>query len=308
MKSKFLLKLLLPIVLFLTGNVLIAQTINLTPVVGTMNSVYSATPTSATLTVSASGLTGATETVTISTPVGYEISTDNVSFASSVNINAVANAIGPAVLLYVRIIALSNVGTYAGGNISASSASAATQTQATGSNSITPKPITIAAPTIAPKVYNASTTAGTITLGAITGLVGVETLTVTATGTAYSSANVGAYTSDVSYAIANGTGLAANYSALATSLAVPGSITAKPITISAPTIAPKVYDATTAAGVITQGTVSGLVGVETLTVTSSATAYSSANVGAAYTSTVSYVIADGTGSVSYTHLTLPTIA
>ena len=295
MKSKFLLKLLLPIVLFLTGNVLIAQTINLTPVVGTMNSVYSATPTSATLTVSASGLTGATETVTISTPVGYEISTDNVSFASSVNINAVANAIGPAVLLYVRIIALSNVGTYAGGNISASSASAATQTQATGSNSITPKPITIAAPTIAPKVYNASTTAGTITLGAITGLVGVETLTVTATGTAYSSANVGAYTSDVSYAIANGTGLAANYSALATSLAVPGSITAKPITISAPTIAPKVYDATTAAGVITQGTVSGLVGVETLTVTSSATAYSSANVGAAYTSTVSYVIADGTG-------------
>jgi hypothetical protein len=294
MKSKFLLKLLLPVLLFVIGNSVFAQTISLTPVVGSMNSVYSATPTAATLTVSALGLTGATETVTISAPAGYEISTDNLTFSNSVNVNAVANDITPAVTLYVRIIALSNVGTYAGGNISASSASAATVTQATGSNNITPKPITIAAPTIASKAYNASTAAGVITLGAITGLVGAENLTVTATGTAYSSANVGAYTSDVSYAIADGSGLASNYSALATSLAVSGSITAKPITIAAPTIASKAYDATTAAGVITLGAITGLVGVETLTVTATGTAYSSANVGA-YTSDVSYAIANGTG-------------
>ncbi len=294
MKSKFLLKILLPVLLIVIGNCVFAQTITLTPVVGSMNSVYSATPTAATLTVSAVALTGATETVTITTPVGYEISTDNLTFAAFVNVNAVANDITPAVTLYVRISAMSIVGTYVGGNISASSASAPTVTQATGSNSISPKPITIAAPSIASKAYNGTTAAGVITLGAITGLIGAETLTVTPTGTAYSSANVGAYTSDVSYSIANGSGLASNYSALATSLAVPGSITAKPITIAAPTIASKAYNATTAAGVITLGAITGLVGIETLTVTPTGTAYASANVGA-YTSDVSYVIANGTG-------------
>ena len=127
--------------------------------------------------------------------------------------------------------------------------------------SITAKPITIAAPTIASRAYDATTAAGVITLGAITGLVGVETLTVTPTGTAYSKCQCWMLILLMFLMlIADGTGLATNYSALATSLAVPGSITAKPITISAPTIAPKVYDATTAAGVITQGTVAGLVG------------------------------------------------
>ena len=109
----------------------------------------------------------------------------------------------------------------------------------------------------------------------------VQTLTVTSSATAYSSANVGAaYTSTVSYVIADGTGLATNYSALATNNLTGLSITPAPITISAPTIAPKVYNGSAAAGVITPGTVSGLIGAELLTVTPSATAYSSANVGA----------------------------
>ncbi|OYU54475.1 MAG: hypothetical protein CFE25_14280 [Chitinophagaceae bacterium BSSC1] len=294
MKSKFLLKLLLPVLLFVIGNSVFAQTITLTPVVGSMNSVYSATPTTTTLTVSATGLTGATETVTISTPVGYEISLDNITFSSSVNINAVANDITPAQTLYVRIIALSNVGTYAGGNISASSASAATQTQATGSNNITPKPITISAPTIAARVYNGTTAAGVISLGTIFGLVGSETLTVGPTGTAYASANVGSHTSDVSYAIADGSGLASNYSALATTSGVVGGIIPKPITIAAPTIAPKEYDGLSSIGVVTLGAITGLVAGETLNVTTSSSGYSSNNVGA-YTANVIYTVADGGG-------------
>ena len=81
-------------------------------------------------------------------------------------------------------------------------------------------------------------------------------------------------------------------------------ITPAPITISAPTIAPKVYNGTTAAGVITLGTVSGTLVGEALTITPSATAYSSANVGAAYTSTVSYVVTDGVGGLAANYSTL----
>jgi hypothetical protein len=171
--------------------------------------------------------------------------------------------------------------------------------------SITAKPITISAPTIAAKVYDATTAAGVITQGTVSGLVGGQTLTVTSSATAYSSANVGAaYTSTVSYTIADGTGLATNYSALATNNLTGLSITPAPITYGGLTIAPKVYNGSAAAGVITPGTVAGTIGGQTLTVTPSATAYSSANVGATYTSTVSYVITDGTGLAS-NYSTLP---
>jgi hypothetical protein len=386
MKSKFLLKILLPIVLFLTGNVLIAQTITTTGTLVAVNTTYGTASAETSFTVEGPGVLF-TNGILVTAPTGYEVSlTSGSGFGPTVTAPLVVDNV-PQVTVYVRLKADASVagGPYAG-NIVLSSAGALNTPLnfATVSSSVSPKPITISAPTIAPKVYNGTTAAGVITpgtvsglvgaenltvtpaatayssanvgvaytstvsyvitdgtglasnysalasdnltglsitakpitiavptiaskvydataaagvitLGAITGLVGVETLTVTPTGTVYTGANVGAYTSDVSYAIANGTGLATNYSALAPSLAVAGSITAKPITISAPTIAPKVYDATPAAGVITQGTVSGLVGVQTLTVTSSATAYSSANVGAAYTSTVSYTIADGTG-------------
>jgi hypothetical protein len=95
---------------------------------------------------------------------------------------------------------------------------------------ITPRPLT-AASTVDPKVYDGLATAGTVTLGFVDGLVGDETLVITATGSDYADANVGAAKSiTISYSLADGTGLAANYSMA--NLESTGAITPLEITIT----------------------------------------------------------------------------
>jgi len=157
---------------------------------------------------------------------------------------------------------------------------------------ITPKGLSITPPSIASKVYNGSNAAGTLTTGTLTGFVNNETVTATAVASAYSSANVGSYSSTISYTLANGAngGLASNYS-LANGSAT-GQITAKTLSITAPSIASRAYDGTTAAGTLTIGTLTGFVGTETVTATAVASAYSLANVGS-YSSTISYTLANG---------------
>src|SRR5205823_3144994 len=131
----------------------------------------------------------------------------------------------------------------------------------TATGTITAKPLSVTAPSIASKVYDATTTAGAVTVGTLSGFVGSHTVTATAAAAAYSSANAGSYSGVViTYTLADGAngGLAANYS-LATGTAT-GTITAKPLSVTAPTIASKPYDATTTAGAVTVGTLSGFVG------------------------------------------------
>jgi len=112
-----------------------------------------------------------------------------------------------------------------------------TLTQPTGlKGTITPKALSIGAPTIASKVYDGTTTAGVVTVGALSGLVGSETLTVTGTAAPYGSAAVGTYPSVVvTYTLANGgsgntAGLAANYSLAAGTAS--GTITPEDLVIA----------------------------------------------------------------------------
>ena len=56
----------------------------------------------------------------------------------------------------------------------------------------------------------------------------------------------------------------------------------------------KIYDGSPATGVVSLGTINGLVGSETLNITPSATNYANANVGTGKASTISYSLADGT--------------
>ncbi len=80
---------------------------------------------------------------------------------------------------------------------------------------ITPVALSIGSASIASKVYNGSSTSGTVTPGTLSGFVGSETVTVSsATGT-YSDANVGiGKTATIVYTLADGTnsGKASNYS------------------------------------------------------------------------------------------------
>jgi hypothetical protein len=177
-------------------------------------------------------------------------------------------------------------------------------TNALATANITPKALSIGAPTIASKTYDGTTAAGTLTLGTLSGLVSGETVTATGTAAALSSKNVGSYSTTVGYALADGTngGLASNYT-LADSTGVSAAITAKALSIGAPTIAGKTYDGTTAAGTLTLGTLSGFVGSETVTTTGAAGALSSKNVGS-YNTTVNYTLADGTNGGLASNYTL----
>ncbi|HQR92666.1 MAG TPA: cadherin-like beta sandwich domain-containing protein [Sediminibacterium sp.] len=236
MKSKFLLKVLLPIVLFLTGNVLIAQTITTTGTLVAVNTTYGTASAETSFTVEGPG-TLFTNDILVTAPTGYEVSlTSGSGFGATVTAPLAINTV-PLVTVYVRLKADATVlgGPYAGNIVLTSTGALNTpHNVATVSSTVSPKAITISAPTIAPKVYDGTTAAGVVALGTVTGLVGAEALTITPSATAYSSANVGAaYTSTVSYAIADGTGLAANYSALANDNLTGLSITQKLLTVTA---------------------------------------------------------------------------
>jgi len=177
---------------------------------------------------------------------------------------------------------------------------AANYSLATGSATgiINPKALSITAPTLSSKVYDGTITSGTVTVGALSGLIGGQTLTVSGSASNYSSANVGSYSSTITYTLGNGSGLAANYTLAAGSAT--GSITAQPISISSPSLASKIYDGTTTPGAVTVGSLSGLIGGQTLTVSGSASNYSSANVGS-YSSTITYTLGNGSGlAANYT--------
>ena len=97
---------------------------------------------------------------------------------------------------------------------------------------IVAKALKISAPAIASKVYDGTRSAGAVTVGMLSGFIGRETVTATATAADYSNKNVGTYAGvKITYTLQNGTGggLAANYS-LADGSAT-GVITAKPMTI-----------------------------------------------------------------------------
>ena len=150
---------------------------------------------------------------------------------------------------------------------------------ADGSADITAKQLTISElPTIVSRVYDRTQTPGALTIGTLVGLVGSETLSVSAVATDYTSADVGSYTTTVTYSISQApgdTGLVTNYVKPVNGSAV-GEITAKQLTISAPSIAARDYNGLTTAGSVTPGTLIGLVSPETLNVTGAAAAYTSA--------------------------------
>ena len=200
-------------------------------------------------------------------------------------------------------------GTFADKNVGTRTV-AATYTLANGSNgglasnynllnptetlsaTITAKALTISAPSVASKVYNGSRAVGVVTMGTLSGFVGSETVTAGGSAADYSSANVGSYSSAINYTLGNGLngGLASNYS-LAGGSAI-GVITTKSLSITAPSIASRVYNGSRTAGVVTMGTLSGFVGSETVTASGSAADYSSANVGS-YSSAISYTLGNG---------------
>ena len=143
------------------------------------------------------------------------------------------------------------------------------------------------------RAYDAGT-AASVNVGTLVGTVGGQTLGLTATGS-FADANVGSskYVT-VTYSLADGTGLASNYS-LATGGAS-ASITQKALDVSGAAVADKTYDGDATAS-LSGGTLTGLAGGETLTLSGTA-AFVDANAGTNKNATITYTLADGTGAAS----------
>jgi filamentous hemagglutinin family protein len=169
--------------------------------------------------------------------------------------------------------------------------------QATAAASITPKSLTIAGLAAASKTYD-GTTAATLAGGTLSGLVGSETLNLSGLTGAFADkdAGTGKAVAVSGGVLADGTGRAANYS-LSVPASVVGAITPRALIVAGITASDKVYDGTTAAA-LTGGTLSGMVGGETLSLGGLTGAFADKNAGTDKAVTVSGTIADGTGLAS----------
>ena len=97
--------------------------------------------------------------------------------------------------------------------------------------------LTISGTSIADKRYDGTTTAGSVTSGTLRNLYGTETLVLTASASAYSTADAGSgKVSTLTYSLANGTGLASNYLAPASETTTATVLKALPTFGTWPTI------------------------------------------------------------------------
>ncbi|WP_258001196.1 YDG domain-containing protein [Janthinobacterium sp. ROICE36] len=163
---------------------------------------------------------------------------------------------------------------------------------------ITQKALTVSGVLASDKTYDGNTKAS-LSGGTLNGLVGGETLGLTGQVGSFSDQNAGMGKSvTVSGAtLVDGTGLASNYS-VSNATGVTANIAQKALTVSGVSASNRGYDGTLDA-VLSGGTLSGLVGGETLGLSSLSGVFADKNVGAGKSVTVSgATLADGTGLAS----------
>ncbi|WP_229412230.1 YDG domain-containing protein, partial [Massilia sp. Root1485] len=167
--------------------------------------------------------------------------------------------------------------------------------QTTALASITPKVLTVSGITAASKTYDGTAAATVSTSNAeLSGLVAGDWLTVGASGT-FADANAGAGKTVTLTSIHGGADVA-NY-AITDQASTTAAITPKALALSGLTASDKIYDGTTAAR-LTGGTLSGMVGNETLNLGGLTGAFADKSVGTGKAVTVSGTITDGTGLAS----------
>jgi len=156
---------------------------------------------------------------------------------------------------------------------------------------IAAKALSISGSSAVNKTYDGNTTA-TVTAGSLSGMVGTETLGVNGSGI-FDTKNVGTgKTVAAAYTLSDGTngGVASNYSLAGENLSA--NIAAKALSISGSSAVNKTYDGNTTA-TVTAGSLSGMVGTETLGVNGSGI-FDTKNVGTGKTVAAAYTLSDGT--------------
>ncbi|WP_076571599.1 YDG domain-containing protein [Janthinobacterium sp. TND4EL3] len=176
------------------------------------------------------------------------------------------------------------------------------------SANITQKALTVTGVSVASKSYDGSTKA-TISGGTLNGLVSGETLSLSGQSGAFNDkdAGNGKAVTVTGATLGNGTGLASNYT-VSNATGVTGNITPKALTVDGVTAADKVYDGGLAA-VLSGGTLSGMVGSETLGLSSLAGVFGDKNVASGKAVTVTGgALSDGTGGGLASNYTVGAVA
>ena len=155
---------------------------------------------------------------------------------------------------------------------------------------ITAKPITISGITANDKAYNGT---NSVVLNKPTvdslGFISRDSILINTTGV-FDDVNVGTQTVTLTQSYG---GTTSNYAITNQSTKPTASITPKILTIGAATVANKVYDGNTTANISSIGSLSGLVGAQTLNVTVNTATFDSADVGTGRVATISYSLSDG---------------
>ena len=182
----------------LTQPSLLADIIATTPTVFTsgtlsaLTTVYGTASSSSSFNVSAQSLT---EGVLITAPTGFEVSSDNSTFAGSVTVGTTGNLASTPI--YVRLKATNAVGTYFG-DITLTSSGATSITVATVSSTVTQKPLTITGLTGVDKTYNGSAAATVTGTASLVGIVGSDDVTLSGTPSfSFADANASASTKPI---------------------------------------------------------------------------------------------------------------
>ncbi|MDQ0476855.1 YDG domain-containing protein [Chryseobacterium sp. MDT2-18] len=274
-----------------------APSLSYTGTLSALSTVYGTASGNTFISISGTNLTAA---VTVNAPAGFEISTSSGSgFGTSLSLPVTAGTLA-ATTIYIRLAATTAVGTTYNGNVSATS-NATTANAPIPNSTVTTKALTITGLiATSTKIYDGNTSVSVTGTPAYSGLVNSETFSVSGSVSwAYPDANVGTgktLTRTGSYSAPS-----TNYTV--TQPALSADVTAKPLTISSPSIASKVYDGSATTGAITAGALSGLVGSETLTVSATGT-YADANAGTGKPATVVYTLGNGTNGGLKTNYSL----
>ena len=166
---------------------------------------------------------------------------------------------------------------------------------------ITPKALTVTGATAGNKVYDGNTKA-TVSGGALSGLVGSETLGLSGLSGVFADRNAatGKVVTISGATLADGTGLASNYT-VSNPSGVTANITQATInTVSNIVAGNKVYDASTSATVSNAGaTFAGMVNGDVLTVSATSASFADKNVGSGKTVTASGLTLGGTDAANY---------
>lgn len=252
---------------------------------------YGAPSANATFTVSTNYLTNP---LIITAPTGFEVSlAAGTGFATSLDLGTGTRT---NTTIYVRLAATTPVGTAHTGNVAVTSTGATSVNVSIPNSTVTAKGLAITGLTATPsKIYDGNTSVTLTGSPAYNGLVNGEVFT-TVLGTvtwAYPDANFG--TGKV--LVRTGTYLppSGNYT-VTQPTGLTADITKKALSVSAPSIASKVYDGNAVTGTVTPGTITGFVGTETVTATATGTfdAPNATDAGTNKPATIIYTLVNGT--------------